>query len=82
MSDIVNLTNPYPIITNNTAVSFKVEVLELVLYTSATFRVTFYDANSVPVDCKILTMSGFLYQDWQGTDTYVINWIKSELEIS
>lgn len=82
MSDIVNLTNPYPIITNNTAVSFKVEVLELVLYTSATFRVTFYDANSVPVDCKILTMSGYLYQDWQGTDTYVINWIKSELEIS
>ena len=82
MSDIINLSNPYPIIYNSSAFSFKVEVLELILYTSATFRVIFYDANSVPIDCKVLTMSGFLYQDWQGTDTYVINWIKSELEIS
>lgn len=82
MSDIINLSNPYPIITNNNAVSFKVEVLELVLYTSATFRVIFYDANSVPVDCKILTMSGYEYTDWQGTDTYALNWIRTQLGIS
>ena len=82
MSDIITLSNPYPIITNNSAISFKVEVLELVLYTSATFRVIFYDANSVPVDCKVLTMSGYEYTDWQGTDTYALNWIKAQLGIS
>ena len=58
MSDIISLSNPYIISINNTDVSFKVEVLELILYTSCNFRITFYDANSVPVDCKILTMSG------------------------
>ena len=82
MPDIINLTNPYPIITNNTAVSFKIEVLELVLYTSATFRVTFYDANGVPVDSKVLTMSGYEYTDWQGTDLYALNWIRTQLGIS
>jgi hypothetical protein len=82
MSEIINLANPYNITINNTAFSFKVEVLELVLYTSATFRVTFYDANNVPVDCKILTMSGYEYTDWQGTDTYALNWIRTQLGIS
>ena len=81
MTDIINLSNPYPIITNNTAVSFKVEVLELVLYTSATFRVIFYDANSAPVDSKVLTMSGYEYTDWQGTDTYALNWIRTQIGI-
>ena len=82
MSDIISLSNPYPIIYNSSAFSFKVEVLELILYTSATFRVTFYDVNNVPVDCKVLTMGGFEYQDWQGTDTYALNWIRTQLGIS
>jgi len=82
MTDIINLSHPYSIITNNTAVSFKIEVLELVLYTSATFRVTFYDVNNVPAECKVLTMGGFEYQDWQGTDTYALNWIRTQLGIS
>jgi len=82
MSDIVNLSNPYSIISNSTAVSFKVQVLELVLYTSCTFRITFYDSDSVPVDCKVLTMSSYEYTDWQGTDTYVLNWIRTQLGIS
>jgi hypothetical protein len=82
MPDIINLTNPYPIISNSSAVSIKVEILELILYTSCSFRVTFYDANSVPVDCKVLTMSGYEYTDWQGTDTYALNWIRTQLGIS
>jgi hypothetical protein len=81
MSDIINLSNPYSIITNNTAVSFKIEVLELVLYTSASIRVVLYDSNSVPVDCKILTLSGFEYIDWNG-DTYLINWVKKQLNLT
>ena len=82
MSDIISLTNPYNITINNTAVSFKIEVLELILYTSCTFRVIFYDSSSIPVDCKVLTMSSYEYTDWQGTDTYAINWVKNQLGIT
>lgn len=82
MSDIINLTNPYNISINNTAVSFKIEVLELILYTSATFRIILYDNNNIPLECKILFMSGFEYQDWKGSDTYVINWVKMKLNLN
>jgi hypothetical protein len=54
----------------------------LVLYTSCTFRITFYDSDYVPVDCKVLTMSSYEYTDWQGTDTYALNWIRTQLGIS
>lgn len=82
MSNIINLSNPYNININNTAVSFKIEVLELILYTSCTFRVILYDINSIPVDCKVLTMSSYEYTDWQGTDTYAINWVKTQLGLT
>jgi hypothetical protein len=82
MSDIINLSNPYNITINNTAVSFKIQVLELILYTSCSFRVIFYDDNSIPVDCKVLTISGYEYIDWTGSDTYVVNWIKTQLGIT
>jgi len=82
MSNIISLSNPYNISINNTAVSFKIEVLELILYTSATFRVILYDASNVPVDCKVLTMCGYEYTDWQGTDTYALNWVKTQLGLT
>jgi hypothetical protein len=82
MADIINLSNPYNITINNTATSFKIEVLELILYMSCTFRVIFYDSNSIPVDCKVLTMSSYEYIDWVGSDTYVVNWVKTQLGLS
>lgn len=82
MSDIINLTNPCNISINNIVTSFKIEVLELILYTSATFRVVLYDNNNLPVECKILIMSGYEYIDWKGSDNYVINWVKLKLNIN
>jgi len=82
MSEIINLSNPYNITINNTATSFKIEVLELILYISATFRVIFYDSSSIPVDCKVLTLSGYEYIDWIGSDTYVVNWVKTQLGLN
>lgn len=81
MSDIITLSNPYSITTNNTAVSFKVECLEYCLFKYATFRVTLYDENSIPCECKILTLSGYEFIDWQGSDNYVINWVRTKLNL-
>lgn len=81
MSDIINLSNPYNINKTNTAVSFKIDVLELILNTSCTFRVVLYDIDNIPIECKILYMTGYEYQDWKGSDSYAVQWVKTQLNL-
>ena len=65
-----------------TTTSMKIEITQLILFTSCQFRLTFFDENNNPVKCQLLNMSGVDYQSWEANDQYVICWIKSQLEIN
>jgi hypothetical protein len=65
-----------------TITSMKIEITQLILFTSCQFRVIFLDQDETPVKCQILTMSGVDYQSWEANDQYVIQWVKSQLEIN
>lgn len=62
--------------------NMRVEITQLILFTSCQFRVSFYDENSSLVKSQILNMSGADYQGWEANDQYAIQWIKSQLEIN
>ena len=62
--------------------SMKIEITQLILFTSCQFRVIFSDENDNPVKCVILSMSGADYQAWEANDQYVVQWVKAQLEIS
>ena len=65
-----------------TTTSMKIEITQLILFTSCQFRLTFFDENNNPVKCQLLNMSGVDYQSWEANDQYVIQWVKSQLEIN
>jgi len=65
-----------------TTASMKIEITQLILFTSCQFRLTFFDENNNPVKCQLLNMSGVDYQSWEANDQYVIQWVKSQLEIN
>ena len=65
-----------------TTTSMKIEITQLILFTSCQFRVTFFDENNNPVKCQLLNMSGVDYQSWEANDQYVIQWVKSQLQIN
>jgi hypothetical protein len=62
--------------------NMRIEITQLILFTSCQFRVSFFDENSELVKSQILNMSGSDYTFWEGNDQYVIQWVKSQLEIN
>jgi hypothetical protein len=62
--------------------SMKIEITQLILFTSCQFRVTFFDENGYVVKCQILNMSGADYQAWEANDQYAIQFVKNQLEIN
>jgi hypothetical protein len=62
--------------------SMRIEITQLILFTSCQFRVTFFNENGELVKSQILNMSGSSYMGWCDNDQYVLQWIKNELEIS
>ena len=62
--------------------SMKIEITQLILFSSCQFRVYLFDQDDNVVKCQILTMSGAEYQGWEANDQYVIQWVKTQLEIN
>ena len=63
--------------------SMKIEISQLILFSSCQFRVYLFDKDDNLVKCQILNMSGADYQGWTGcNDEYAIVFIKNQLGIS
>lgn len=71
----------YLLTENYNITNMRIDVTQLILFSSAQFRITFYDENNNIVKCQILMMSGTEYQFWEGNDTYVVQWVKTQLGI-
>jgi hypothetical protein len=65
-----------------TTTSMKIEITQLILFTSCQFRVTLFNDNNEIVKCQILNMGLGDYQQWQDNDGYVVQWVKSQLGIN
>jgi hypothetical protein len=66
-----------------TITSMKIEITQLILFSSCQFRVTFFNQDGELVKSQILNMSGADYQGWTGcNDEYAIVFIKNQLGIS
>jgi len=72
----------YTLTENYNIVNMKIEITQLILFTSAQFRVTFFNDNNEIVKSQVLMMSGAEYMAWCDNDQYVIQWIKNQLGIS
>lgn len=62
--------------------SMKIEITQLILFTSCQFRVTFTDDNNNIVKSQILNMGLGDYQQWSSNDEYIVQWVKNELGIN
>ena len=80
--EFIQLTTPYTIVMTNIASSFKIEMINLVLFESATFRIMFYDDSNELLEIKIIAIEGENYLNWKNDDQFVVDYIKTQLNIS
>lgn len=62
-----------------TITRFTLDISELILNTSARFRVSQYDANDRLITASNVTIEGEEYTNWKSDDTYIINLIAQKM---
>lgn len=70
---------PVERLTVQTIVRFSLDIIEMILNTSATFRVLCYDTNDKIVETKFVTLEGDDYVNWGNDDDYVTEFVATEL---
>lgn len=75
MSDIV----PFDKVTSQVIVRFTMQIYNLVLNTSATFRVSMYDINDRCIDNVSVIIEGDAYKAWNNDDNYVVQYVADQL---
>lgn len=65
--------------TTNVVVRFAMVITELVLNTSATFRVSTYDIDGRSIDVTSVLLAGEDYAAWGSNDEYVIQFVATKL---
>jgi len=78
MTTLNILETPFEIQTTNIITSFNVEIINIILFTSATIRVVQYDINLNIVKVDNLTIKDEDYANWT-SDEYLITWVKTQL---
>jgi len=58
--------------------NIKIEVSNLILFESCTFRTLLFDIDNNIIDIKFYTIDGSDYQNWNNDD-YIVEWIKKQL---
>jgi len=72
------LENPIEYKTTSFINSFTVEIINIILFTSATIRVVQYNINMDIVKVDNLTIKDEDYANWT-SDQYLITWVKTQL---
>jgi len=62
------------------AISFKIEIVNLVLFKNVDLRVFFFDSNNNVIKCDYITISGSDYTNWANysggdRDTYLFQYV-------
>lgn len=59
---------------------FKVEVSQLILFTSVSLNVILYDADDKFVCVKSVRLEGADYEAWSEDDSYIIKYVRTLLQ--
>ena len=78
MTTLNILETPFEFQTTNIITSFSVEIINIILFTSATIRVVQYNINMDIVKVDNLTIKDEDYANWT-SDEYLITWVKTQL---
>jgi len=78
MTSLNILENVFEFKTSSFITSFHVEIINIILFTSATIRVVQYDINLNIVKVDNLTIKDEDYANWT-SDQYLITWVKTQL---
>ena len=62
--------------------NFLIRITNVVLHTSATINVVFFEDYDRPVKSNTFILSGDDYKSWGNDDEYIVNWIKSKMNIA
>ena len=65
--------------TTQTIIRFTLDIVELLLNQSATFRVSLYNINDKLVDTKFVTLEGADYNNWGNEDEYILQFVANDL---
>jgi len=65
--------------TTKTVVRFALDIIELILNTSATFRVITYDIDGASIDTQFVVLDGTAYSNWGNNDEYVVQYVANQL---
>jgi hypothetical protein len=74
--------NPFNEITTKTAVRFTIDIAQIELGVSATFRVTLLDCDDRCISHKYVTLEGQDYKGWGTDDEYVVKFISRTLGLT
>ena len=75
MSDIV----PVDKTTTQTIIRFVLDITELILNTSATFRVISYGIEGKSIETQFVVLEGTAYSNWGNNDEYVVQYVANQL---
>lgn len=73
---------PFNEVTTKTAVRFSIDISQMELGLSATFRVTLFDSDDKCISNKYVTLEGQDYLNWGTDDKYVLNYIAKTLGLT
>ena len=65
--------------TTKTVVRFALDIIELILNTSATFRVITYDIDGASIETQFVVLDGTAYSNWGNNDEYVVQYVANQL---
>lgn len=66
-------------IITQTVVRFSLDISQLILNESATFRASLYDKDDIIIDRQFVTLEGIDYLNWGNDDSYVIRFVANKL---
>ena len=79
---IIGVT-PAPYIKPSINVSnVQIRVQNLVLFTSVNLNVTLMGSNNEYIDSKAFSLSGADYTNWTNDDTYIVNYVLTQLGLT
>ena len=81
MNDINVNVNNYTLVTTNIVNNIKIQVINLVLFTSVSLSVGLY-TNKLLVENQKLMLIGDDYNNWMNDDNYIITYVLNKLGLT
>ena len=65
----------------NIVSKIEISIVELILFKSVKVRVVLFDDNKNIINSNILTLTGQDYLNWKDDDNYIVDYVKTNINI-